>query len=91
LGELSAISLPIHNGYLIRVTTTPPLGYQTLEEATAPMGGSIDAFASNPTELILDISGYFALAPSDNQRSVIFGGDDVTADWPGFTRTPLDQ
>lgn len=38
--------------------------------------GAIDAFAYDPTQLILDISGYFALAPKANLPSVVFIGDD---------------
>jgi hypothetical protein len=41
--------------------------------------GSIDAFAYNSTQLILDISGYFALAPDANLPSVVFIGDDAIA------------
>jgi hypothetical protein len=54
--------------------------------------GSIDASAFNPTQLVLDISGYFALAPNANLPSVVFIGDDVTADWatssPAFVQNP---
>jgi hypothetical protein len=41
--------------------------------------GSIDAFAYNPTQLILDISGYFALAPNANLPTVVFISDDATS------------
>jgi hypothetical protein len=43
--------------------------------------GSIDAYAYNPTQLILDISGYFALSPAASLPSVVFIGDDVTSQW----------
>jgi hypothetical protein len=51
--------------------------------------GSIDAFAYNPTQLILDISGYFALAPNANLPSVVFIGDFAYAgSVTGFAQNP---
>ncbi len=41
--------------------------------------GSIDAFAANPTQLILDISGYFA--PSVSVRRSIEGHGEIGRDW----------
>jgi hypothetical protein len=43
--------------------------------------GAIDAYAYNPTQLILDVSGYFALAPGANLPSVVFIGDDAISQW----------
>jgi lysophospholipase L1-like esterase len=40
--------------------------------------GSIDAFASSDTQLILDVSGYFALPPGP---TVVLVGDSVMASW----------
>jgi hypothetical protein len=68
-------------------------GFVTSNEAIVTSAdGSIDAFASNQTQLILDVSGYFALAPNANLPSVVFIGDDVTSDWAttssAFTQNP---
>jgi hypothetical protein len=43
--------------------------------------GSIDAYAYNQTQLILDLSGYFALAPGASLPSVVFIGDDAISQW----------
>ncbi len=52
--------------------------------------GSIDAFAYNPTQLLLDISGYFAIAPDANLPSVVFMGDDSISDFgaAAFAQNP---
>lgn len=51
--------------------------------------GSIDAFAYNSTQLILDISGYFALAADANLPSVVFIGDFAyTGSVNGFAQNP---
>jgi hypothetical protein len=42
------------------------------------MNGSVDAFASSDTQLILDVSGYFALPPGP---TVVLVGDSVMAAW----------
>jgi hypothetical protein len=43
--------------------------------------GAIDAYAYNSTQLILDVSGYFALAPGASLPSVVFIGDDAISQW----------
>jgi hypothetical protein len=54
--------------------------------------GRLDAFASSSTQLILDVSGYFAVAPNAKLPSVVFIGDDITSDWaatsPAFAQHP---
>ena len=52
--------------------------------------GSVDAFAYNPTQLLLDISGYFAIAPGANLPSVVFMGDDSISDFgaAAFAQNP---
>jgi hypothetical protein len=52
--------------------------------------GAIDAFAYNPTQLILDLSGYFALAPNANLPSVVFIGDDAISSFgtTAFAQNP---
>jgi hypothetical protein len=74
-------------------TLNAPDGFVTSNMAiVTTTNGSIDAFASNPTQLVLDISGYFALSPNGSLPSVVFIGDDVTADWattsPAFAQNP---
>jgi hypothetical protein len=47
--------------------------------------GAMDAYAYNPTQLILDVSGYFALAPGASLPSVVFIGDDAITQWANNT------
>ena len=43
--------------------------------------GSIDAFAYSPTELVMDLAGYFALSPASDAPTVVFLGDQLTWHW----------
>jgi hypothetical protein len=43
---------------------------------------AMQAFAPTNTDLILDESGYFALNPAAIQPTVVFIGDETTANWP---------
>jgi hypothetical protein len=48
---------------------------------------SIDAFASSPTQLILDVSSYFAMAPN-NSPTVEFVGDDISMGLVAYANNP---
>jgi hypothetical protein len=55
--------------------------------------GSIDAYASSPTQLILDTSGYFAVNPpfaslSSAQARVVFVGDQILAGLVQYANNP---
>lgn len=96
----------VPSGYLGALTLWPDNGPQPLAstlnawdgEITSNMAiigttnGSINADATQVTQLVLDVSSYFALAPNANLPTVVFIGDQVTADWttssPGFAQHP---
>ena len=52
--------------------------------------GSIDAYASNPTQLILDLADYFAEIPfaSGSQPTVVFAGDPIMAREVQYANNP---
>lgn len=52
--------------------------------------GSIDAYASNPTQLILDLADYFAEIPfaSGSQPTVVFAGDPIMAGEVQYANNP---
>jgi hypothetical protein len=72
----------------LAATVNSPQGFIVGNAAIVPagVGGSIDIYASDPTELVIDINGYYA-AVSDGNYNTAMGGQALQRNTTGRYNT----